>query len=75
MEAWMMTRVTLVSDSMSFQAQQACWCLVVVMVSFLGEYSLPILLLLVYIFHRPKFHEPITLDIPQSNLIANVQGV
>ncbi|KAF0709632.1 Aste57867_5857 [Aphanomyces stellatus] len=52
MEAWVLHRVSSVGDVTSAQLQQVCWVLVVLLVSFLGVFSFPLLLLIVYIFHR-----------------------
>ncbi|CAK4084975.1 unnamed protein product [Aphanomyces euteiches] len=57
MEAWVLHRVASLGDVTSAQVQQVCWVLVVLLVSVLGVFSFPLLLLLVYIFHRFVVHQ------------------
>ncbi|RHY28736.1 hypothetical protein DYB32_005744 [Aphanomyces invadans] len=52
MESWVLHRVSAAGDVTSAHMQQVCWVLVVLLVSFLGVFSLPLLMLIVYIFHR-----------------------
>ncbi|RHY23799.1 hypothetical protein DYB25_007500 [Aphanomyces astaci] len=52
MESWVLYRVSAAGDVTSAHVQQVCWVLVVVLVSFLGVFSLPLLMLVVYLFHR-----------------------
>ncbi|EQC28342.1 hypothetical protein, variant [Saprolegnia diclina VS20] len=68
MEAAVLGSMSRLSDSVSLYVKDAFWVFVVFMVCCLGELSIPILLVIVYIFHRHVIHQRHRrwLDLPEA---------